>query len=88
MLNVRQFLLLLVTFTIVSCKTPAEYFNRPVIHPTIMNGDGTGYKNGELIEDTTNMIGITPEEYDIMLEYYDDKEFRLMVCLKYPKRCS
>jgi len=53
----------------------------------IANGDGTGYRNGELIEDTTNMMCITTGEYDVMYSFYDDIEYRLYICTKYPKRC-
>lgn len=70
-----------------SCNTPEDYFKRPKIDPTILNGDGTGYKAGVLVEDTTNFLAVDSYEYLELEEYIDDLEYRLFICLKYPKRC-
>ena len=71
-----------------SCQTPNDPFNRPKISPCISNGDGTCFKNGELIEDTTNWLMINTDEYDQLYEYYDDIELRLYICKKYRKKCK
>jgi len=68
-----------------ACKTPSEYFSRPKVTPTI-NNVGTGFRNGVEI-DTTNFICVDPSEYEILQEYFEDKEFRLFRCLKYG-RCN
>jgi hypothetical protein len=77
----RHFLLFLMILIISSCQTPNDYFNRPVIIPTI-NNECTGFQDGQLI-DTTNFISVSPEDYDILQQYYEDKEYRLYRCLKY-----
>jgi hypothetical protein len=68
-----------------SCQSPGAFFNRPKIIPTISNV-GTGFRNGQEI-DTTNFICVDPSEYDILQEYYNDKEYRLFLCLRY-NRCK
>lgn len=83
MKNAKHFLLFLLILT--ACKTPSEYFGRVNIIPTI-NNFGTGFRNGVEI-DTTNFICVDPGEYEILQEYFEDKEFRLFRCLKYG-RCK
>ena len=83
MKNAKFYLLFLLILT--ACKTPSEYFNRPKVTPTI-NNVGTGFRNGIEI-DTTNFICVDPSEYEIIQDYYEDKEFRLFRCLKYG-RCN
>jgi hypothetical protein len=83
MKNAKHFLLFLLILT--ACKTPSEYFGRVNIIPTI-NNVGTGFRNGVEI-DTTNFICVDPSEYEILQEYFEDKEFRLFRCLKYG-RCK
>jgi len=67
--------------------TPREYFGRPDFVQCISNGDGTAYCDGELV-DSTNMISSPPEEAQELMNYYENKEYRLMICLKFPKRCA
>jgi|ETNvirome_6_1000_1030641.scaffolds.fasta_scaffold00968_2 hypothetical protein len=81
-------ILLCCTILISSCDTPEEYFKRPDIPPTLLNGDGTGFRNGELIENTTNYIAVDPDEYIELEEYIDDIELRLYTCLKSRRRCK
>lgn len=83
MKNAKLYLLFLLILT--ACKTPSEYFSRPKVIPTI-NNVGTGFRNGVEI-DTTNFICVDPSEYEILQEYFEDKEFRLFRCLKYG-RCK
>lgn len=53
-----------------SCRTPsqreiAQYSNRPKIKdPCLSNGDGTCYRNGELVEDTLNYIMGDYDDYN------------------------
>jgi len=70
---------------LVSCEEPSEYFNRKKVNPAI-NSNCTAFQAGASI-DATNFISISPEEYDYLLDYYEDKELRLFKCLKY-KRCK
>lgn len=83
MKNAKLYLLFLLI--LIACKTPSEYFSRPKVTPTI-NNVGTGFRNGVEI-DTTNFICVDPSEYEILQEYFEDKEFRLFRCLKYG-RCK
>lgn len=76
---------MLCSLTLISCKTPSQYFNRPNIDLTV-NNEGTGFRNGIEI-DTTNFICVEPLEYEAIQEYYEDKEYRLFKCLKYG-RCK
>lgn len=68
-----------------SCQSPGLYFGRPSIVPTI-NNEGTGFRNGVEI-DTTNFICVDPKEYGIIQDYYEDKEYRLYLCLRH-NRCK
>lgn len=85
MKNAKLLALFLMTLTICSCQSSGEFFNRPKINPAI-NNKCSGYLNGELI-DTTNYISVSPEDYDIIQDYYLDKEDRLYKCLKF-NRCK
>ena len=82
----KERFLVLFSLIFLSCNTPSRYFSRPSISPTIANGDGTGYRNGELVN-TTNMICVSPNDYTVIEDYFDDKEYRLYICLKY-NRCN
>lgn len=84
MMNIANFFLLL-CLVLTSCRTqvPRQYFNRPEYDPTISNGDGTGYRNGELVDSTENMLCIEPTKYQKLEEYWIDKEYRLYVCLRF-----
>lgn len=82
---------LLVLFSLIflgSCQStkPGEYFNRPKVIPAI-NSNCTAVKDGELI-DATNFISVSAEDYDLIQKYYEDKEFRLYICLKYKRKCK
>ena len=89
MKNVKSFLLILTVLITASCQTieAGRYFKRPNIKACISNGDGTCYIKGELVEDTTNFLCSDPENYATIQEYYEDKEYRLMLCLRYG-RCK
>ena len=84
MLSAKHLVKFSLILAIVSCETPRQYFNRPKVEPTINNAC-TGYRDGELV-DTTNHITVSPEEYVLVQEYYEDKEYRLYKCLKFGKR--
>jgi len=77
----------------VSCQTPdarriSEYVGRPEFSPAcISNGDGTCYKDGELLEDTTNFLMTDGEEYGRLVDHLENVERRLYICLKYRRRC-
>jgi hypothetical protein len=89
MQNARLFLLLLTTLLIgAKCSQDAgTYFKRPNIEPCISNGDGTSWCNGELT-DNINHITQTADNFDRLVDYCEDKETRLFICLKYPSRCK
>jgi hypothetical protein len=75
----------LLIFLSSSCQSAGTYFGKPEIIPTI-NNSGTGFRNGVEV-DTTNFICVDPSEYSILQEYYNDKEYRLFMCLRY-NRCK
>lgn len=77
------FLMMLLT---ISCNTPSNFFNRPKVTPTI-NGNCSGFRNGEMI-DATNYISVSPDEYELLNEYFDKREYCNYICIKYPKRCK
>ncbi len=87
-MKIAWLFLLCFTSLISSCDSPEDYFKRPDIPPTIMNGDGTGFRNGEFIEDTTNYIGVDADEYIELEEYIDDLEVRLYTCIRSRRRCK
>lgn len=70
----------------VSTPKVAKFFNRPHFTECISNGDGTMFCNGEIF-DSLNSICTLPEDAENIKNYYSDKEFRLFVCLKYPRKC-
>jgi hypothetical protein len=74
--------------TLTGCQTTSirEYFNAPDVKESIVN-ECTGYQNGELI-DVTNHISVDPSDYEVLKTYYEDKEYRLYICLKYPRKCK
>jgi len=81
-------LLVLFCLTIFSgCQStkPSEYFGRKKIAPAINSNCGA-FQAGEYI-DATNYISVSPEDYEYLINYFEDKELRLYVCLKYKRRC-
>ena len=86
MKNAKLYLLPLMVLLISNCQTPQEYFGRPNLVQCINNGDGTMFCNGKSYS-STNAICAKPEEFDTAFDYYDDKEYRLYICLKHPSRC-
>lgn len=72
-----------------SCRTPsqieiAKFANRPMVNdPCISNGDGTCYRNGELIEDTLNYAEGPIEDYDKMLDHVERLEKYYYYCKKF-----
>ena len=78
---------LLCCLILIGCNSPqvGQYFRRPVFEQTVANV-GSGYRNGELV-DITNNICVSTDELKQLESYYNDKEFRLYVCLKYPRKC-
>lgn len=81
---VKCFQLLLLVLIVCSCRSqaPRQYFNRPQVTPVIANGDGTGFKDGELVS-TKNMICSEPNNYQKIEDYFIDKETRLYFCLRF-----
>lgn len=82
--------LLLVLFLLIflGCQTtkPGAYFNRKNIIPAI-NSNCSAIQDGQII-DATNYISVSPDDYQYLQEYYEDKELRLYICLKYKRRCK
>ncbi len=86
MKNVKLSALYLMMLTICSCQTTGQYFNRPKVSMGI-NSQCRAFVNGEDV-DATNWISISPDEYSLIRDYSEDKEYRLYICLKFPKRCK
>lgn len=86
MRNVNLLVLFLAIFSSCESTKPGIYFNRRKVIPAI-NSNCTAFQDGDVI-DATNYISVSPEDYQYLEEYYDDKEFRLYICLKYKKRCK
>lgn len=85
-MSAKNFLFFYISMLLVSCQSdPRLYFKAPEITPAIVN-NCDGYKDGELI-DVTNFLAVDPLEYNTLQEYYEDKELRLYICLKYKRRC-
>lgn len=84
MKNVRFYLLFLMILS--SCQTPNEYFGRRTDIVPAINNQCTAFRNGKEI-DATNFISIEAEKYDYLMDYYEDKEYRLYKCLKFG-RCK
>lgn len=80
-------LLVLFCLISVSCTStkPSEYFNRKKINPAINSNCGA-FQDGVQI-DATNFISVSPDDYNYLLDYFEDKELRLYKCLKF-KRCK
>lgn len=82
---------LLCLLILIGCQTPtareiARYVGRPEFEPAcIMNGDGTCYKDGELL-DSTNMLGAPPKEFEQLQRHLESVEKRLYICLKYKRK--
>ena len=87
MRSVFHLVLFLLIFLGSSCQTtkPSNYFGRKLIIPAI-NSNCTAAQDGALI-DATNYISVSPEDYAYLQEYWNDKELRLYICLKYKRRC-
>jgi len=85
MLNAKHLVLFLMIFLVCSCQSSGDYFNRRDIKPAINSNCGA-FQNGVLI-DATNYISVSPEDYQYLLEYFEDKEDRLYKCLKFG-RCK
>ena len=81
----KRFLLFLAMLTVCSCQTAGEYFGRQKIKYAINSNCG-GFVNGEQV-DVTNWISVSPDNFDYLIEYYEDKEDRLFKCLKFG-RCK
>lgn len=80
-------LLLIALIMVISCDNDpkiAAYFERPYFEECVSNGDGTMFCNGE--EVSTAGSTCTRDSKQIK-RYYNDKEKRLYICLKYPRRC-
>lgn len=65
-----------------------DYFQRPVFNECIANGDGTMSCPGNRLEDSMNALCVEPLEALALKKYYNDKEYRLYICLKYPSECD
>lgn len=83
MKSAKLYLLFSMTLITLSCQTAGEYFNRKKVNYAINSNCG-GFVNGEYV-DTTNWISVAPEDFDYLIEYYEDKEDRLYKCLKFGK---
>ena len=80
---------LLVLFCLISlsCTStkPSTYFGRIKVTPAINSNCGA-LKDGVMI-DATNFISVSSDDYNYLLEYFEDKELRLYKCLKF-NRCK
>jgi hypothetical protein len=79
---------MILTTGFTNCSHDAgKFFNRPKIREGISLGDGYSAYNGEEVSNYKH-ITIYPEDYLEGKDYCSDKEYRLYICLKYPKRCK
>lgn len=81
--NLALFLLIILALS--SCRVPNDPFNRPKPIPTIMS-NCSGFRDGEIV-DATNFIGVNADEYKALEEFYEDIEYRLYICKRFPRRC-
>lgn len=91
MKNVLLLLVLLSVFLSCNDQEIKKYFGRPDLPSCVSIGDGKSYCVSDTEEgyvDNTNHLTISPQNYDVLERYYKDKELRLYICLKYPKRCK
>ena len=90
MKNAKYYLLFLLI--LISCRTPstgdiARFNNRPQVNdPCISSGDGTCFRNGELIN-SQNMLCGEPDDYFTIENYIDLLEKYRYYCKKYD-RCD
>lgn len=70
-----------------SCESTRarDYLNAPIIVPSI-NANCGGFRDGEFV-DTTNFISISSKDHSTLIDYVEDIEARLYVCLKYKRKC-
>jgi len=79
-------MILITGFT--NCSHDAgKFFNRPKIMECISLGDGYSACNGEEVPNFKH-ITVDLDNYKEAKDYCSDKEYRLFICLKYPKRCK
>lgn len=77
-----------------SCQTTtarqiSEYIGRPTFAPFCQsNGDGTCYRDGELEDNTNYACGDIDRDYKPVQDHMENVEYRLYICLKYPRRCK
>ena len=85
------FLMILTSFSsCVSNPTVRDYFNRPDFQECL-----TAFESGYAFCDGIKTkipprlpILIDFDDVNSAREYYDDKEFRLYVCLRFPRKCK
>jgi hypothetical protein len=91
MKSVSYWPMLLIVLTILSScvnhPKVSRYFKRPRFKECIANGDGTMSCPGNRIEPSVNAVCIRPLDIVDLKQYYNDKEYRLYICLKYNKKC-
>ena len=74
---------------LISCQTPtqieiSQYAGRPIVNdPCISNGDGTCYRNGELIENTENFLMGEIDDYNPMQSHVEKLEKFYYYCTKF-----
>jgi hypothetical protein len=87
MKNAKLILLCLLSL-VASCESTRarDYLNAPTIIPAI-NANCGGYRDGEFV-DATNFISVSAEDHDTLIDYVDDIETRLYICLKYKRKCK
>jgi len=86
MKNLKIFLLFLMSIT--SCnssRTASQYFDRLKIESCITAFEvGYMFCDGEKLPIPPKMqIPKTVQDSDYMIEYYEDKEYRLYICLRF-----
>jgi pyruvate formate-lyase activating enzyme-like uncharacterized protein len=80
----------IIAFSCKDNKDAAEFFNRPQINECItLDQKGKMACNGEVLDIPSSMILMKSWiDEDLVRDYYSDKEFRLYICLRYPKNCK
>lgn len=75
-------------------RTPREYFNRPEFKECItliQDGATIGQMacNGKVFNIPSKMtMPKTQETFEEAKEYFEDKEYRLYICKRFPNRCK
>lgn len=85
-------LLVLLLMTLTSCRsrTAQDYFNRPnVIKCLTLEKEGYYACDGEVLKMPSGLIvPKSNDDYFLIEEYFEEREFGHYICLEFPNRCN